>query len=241
MALTFFSSLDSCVIQPVGRVSSFYLSFLESRSNAVDQDETGVSEAKQESGDSEAKDESDWNAVWASGTHQGELPPEEGGFDNHEVLEQFKIMAQHEALLRVKKDTGRDLECEERNGGNSRGVVLVKKNKLVFKTRLPEPKRITCVGTFPELREPSLPSFRPTPTFCGRTKQMEPEVTSGELVSGDEQVLMQQQVIQCLGCREKLRCKKKAMMVHCPNCSVESPAILTSTEREANNGVDKGF
>jgi hypothetical protein len=49
---------------------------------------------------------------------EGESPPEEIGFDNNEVLEQFKIMAQHEALLRVEKDTGRDLECEEPNEGN---------------------------------------------------------------------------------------------------------------------------
>jgi predicted RNA-binding Zn-ribbon protein involved in translation (DUF1610 family) len=216
-------------------MSSFYRSLLENP------DTTGVSEAKEESGDSEAKEESKWSEGWARGTQQGELPPEIGGFENHEVLEQFKIMAQHEALLRVKKDTGRDLECDEPNGGNSGGAVLVKKNKLLFKTRLPEAKRITCVGTFPELREPSLPSFRPTPTFFGRTEQMKPEVTSGELVLGDEQVPMQQQVIQCLGCRKKLRCKKKAMMVLCPNCSVESPAILTSTEREANNVSDNEF
>jgi hypothetical protein len=65
-------------------------------------------------------------------------------------------------------------------------VVLVKKKTLLFKTRLPEAKRITCVGMFAKLREPSLPSFGPTATFCGRKEQMEPEVTSGKLVSGDK-------------------------------------------------------
>jgi hypothetical protein len=221
------------IIQPIDRRSSFYLSFLASRSNvdAVDPGERAH--------DSEAREDSNWNAVWASGAQGGELPPGESGFDNHEVLEQFKIMAEHEALRRVKKETGKDLEgnLESHKGGKSPGVVLVRKNKMMFKTRLPKPKRIPYAGTFAELREPSLPSFRPTPIFCGRTEQMEPEVTPGELVSGDEQVPDEQRVVRCLGCREKLSCKQNAMMVSCPNCSVESPAISTRTGMEAYDEI----
>jgi hypothetical protein len=206
-------------------VSSFYLSFL-----GGDQDEPMDTTSNNQTHASEDNQESDWNDTWA---RQG--AQDENGFGNREILEQFKYFTKLEALRRVEQATGKKFEGnQERNkkGGESTRVILVKKNKMLLRTRLPEPKRITCAGTFAELQEPSLPSFRPTPTFCGRTKQMEPEVTSGELVFRDEQVPMQQRIIQCLGCREKLRCKQKAMMVHCPNCSVESPAILTSQEIE---------
>ena len=188
--------LTLCV-KPITRMSSFYRSFLESNTNI--------------------------NPLTLEDSVNSIDSPNDLGIDDDEVLEQYRRLAVHEAHLRLKNATGVDLDHREKV---SNQVKQVKTNKMLLKVQLPQPKPITTTSNnMPELREPSLSSFRCAPVFCGRRTQIEPEVTPGELVLRDDDVPVDHQVIQCLGCREKLCCKRRAMMVRCPNCSIESPAI----------------
>lgn len=155
-------------------------------------------------------------------------------FGDDEVLEQYKIMAQHEARVRVKANIGFDIqEYESRNkatGPTDKWVMYggIKKPNV----RLPEPKRLpptTCKDLQPE--EPPLLPPRPNTKFVHQKSKRVPELMPGATArgSGLQSVSPGEHMVRCLGCRSNLRVDQKATLVRCSaeNCNVISPASST--------------
>lgn len=155
-----------------------------------------------------------------------------GGFDDEEVLEQYRIMAQHEANLRVKENTGFDIaEYQKRRKlqGNEptdkRGLYGGGKKP---KIRLPEPRKFLSSTATPKPEEPPLPQPRLLHTkFLKQEQPFVPELCPGVTVRGGSTVPHDEHIVRCLGCRGQLRVKILATLVSCPDCNTVSPASST--------------
>jgi hypothetical protein len=154
-----------------------------------------------------------------------------GGFDDEEVLEQYRLMAQHEANLRVKENTGFDIaEYEKRRKlqGNEptdkRGLYGGGKKP---KIRLPDPKKVVSSSATPKPEEPPLPPPRLNASFLKQQQPFVPELCPGVTVRGGATVPTDEHIVRCLGCRGQLRVKILATLVSCPDCNTVSPASST--------------
>lgn len=154
--------------------------------------------------------------------------------DEDEVLEQYKIMAQFEASLRVTDNTGFDMAEYEK-----RRKLQPEPEKTEYytgsstpKPRLPEPRPIHSAtggassSTKPE--EPPLPPPRPNRRFLdpSRTRSV-PELMMGTVVRGQPHLPPGEHFVRCLGCKTRLSVDLQASLVSCPDCSTVSPASST--------------
>lgn len=153
------------------------------------------------------------------------------GFENEQVLEQYRIMARHEARQLVKDNLGYDpvermkerLAEQEFNGAGN----LKKETQQVSLPPMSVPKISHDIDTNLCLPKGELPPSRfMEPTAMKR----ENELVTGKLISttGDSEGIMAH-VVRCLGCRSHLQVPVSATMVHCSGCATISPA--TSTRR----------
>jgi hypothetical protein len=168
------------------------------------------------------------------------IPVEEnvfGTFDDKEVLEQYRMMAQLEARTRVKENLGFDiLEYEKRRKLTSSEQA----DHQTFggfgarpKIRLPPPNPVHT-STVPNLK-PEEPPFPPVSTSWNASKFLnhripqprDPDLGMGTSVRGGATIPHDEHVVRCLGCRGQLRVKLTATLVQCPECSTVSPASST--------------
>jgi hypothetical protein len=168
-------------------------------------------------------------------TDSGEQPEEDlSGFGDVEVLEQYKIMALHEARVRVKANIGFDIQEKESEnkatGPTDKRSMYggIKKPNV----RLPEPKRLppkTCKELQPE--EPPLLPPRPSTKLVQQKSKRVPELMPGATARGGglQSISPGEHMVRCLGCRSNLRVDQKATLVRCcaENCNVISPASST--------------
>lgn len=166
------------------------------------------------------EEESNW-ASWSGGGGPNENEPTP--FDDHEIMEQYRIMAEHEAHLRLKTTTGIDMEDNQKRTPVI-GRVEDGYRKMLLTPRLPEPRRVTVTISMPQLQEPTLPSLPLSQEHWGRRSQIR-QVSPGVIVSRTEEVSAEEQLLKCLGCGKELRVRRRAMFARCPSCSAESPAI----------------
>jgi len=153
------------------------------------------------------------------------------GFGDKEVLEQYRIMAQCEARLRVKENIGFDMdEYEEThklsNSENTDKRELYGVTKKP-KFRLPEPKRTCPESTKLTTEAPPFLPPRPDPKLVQQKCKRVPELQTGTLSRGDAISPAGQHTVRCLGCRSSLQVNQRASLVRCPECSVISPASST--------------
>mmetsp|Transcript_31913 Transcript_31913/g.52654 ORF Transcript_31913/g.52654 Transcript_31913/m.52654 type:complete len:288 (+) Transcript_31913:102-965(+) len=202
--------LDDGFIQPPdgGRANSWYMEALQQGNSPADLDNILGTASAEESNESGF-----------------------GGFDDEEVLEQYRIMAHHEANLRVKENTGFDIaEYEKRRklqGGeptDKRGLYGGGKKP---KIRLPDPKKFLSSSSTPKPEEPPLPTPKLNKKFLKQEQPFIPELCPGVTVRGGATVPNNEHIVRCLGCRGQLRVKILATLVSCPDCNTVSPASST--------------
>jgi hypothetical protein len=197
-------------------------------------------------GDLQAFLNDDSHAGAASGSGASNLLVD--GFENTEVLEQYRIIAHHEARQRVKENLGYDpverMQEEQLNskqgssrsgGGGGGGSGSGKKETTVSKVTLPPmcPPAVIPAATFSIcLPKQPLPECRfLAPTVTPR----QPELCKGQVVPGTSgsssnhsRVDSSREIVaRCLGCRSHLQVPIHATLVHCPQCSTISPATST--------------
>ena len=149
----------------------------------------------------------------------GDKPDE---FGDEQVLEQYRIMAQHEAALRVKENIGFDIEEYERtHKPPEKATAKSKKCKI----RLPERTRID--SQVPPREEPPMQPPRPNLKLVQQKCKRVPDLCLGTLVRGSHKVPPDEHVVRCLGCHGNLRVKQYATLVTCPACNVTCPASST--------------
>jgi len=173
------------------------------------------------------------------------------GFDDEEVLEQYRIMAQHEASLRVKERTGFDLrEYEKKRAAEEEQNAHDAKPKAP-KSRLPEPARVTDSwrggsgggGSTSSLggsghhnhhhgdKPEEAPMIRPklNSKFIKQRRRQVPELCGGTSSSARGSISSSQEehVVRCLGCRNANKVHVLATLVSCPDCRTVSPASST--------------
>ena len=181
--------------------------------------------------------EGDWTAEWAASETQQQdgFPVEDlNQFGNREmILEQYRIVAEHEAYLRLKKITGLDMEeyrqrfkDDKDNAPSASGRIdAAGYRRALLTPRFPEPRRVTVTNSIPKLHEPTLPPLPRNIVSDRPRSQIAPEVSPGVIFLHGEEVPLEEKVLQCYGCRKKLRVKQNAMIVSCPNCGAENPSI----------------
>ena len=161
-------------------------------------------------------------------------PGNNDGFDDEEVLEQYRIMAQHEANLRVKENTGFDMADYEKRR-KMQGNEPVNKKALYgggkkSKIRLPDPKKIIgpASGSAPKPEEPPLPTPKLNTRFQKQKHLRVPEMCAGmKFEHGSVLNQSEEHAVRCLGCKIRLRVKLLATLVSCPECNTVSPASST--------------
>ena len=182
----------------------------------------------------------DMNAISAALKEDEAL---EAGFDDEEVLEQYRIMAQHEAALRVKTNMGFDLDDYEKRR-KSEGNAGKDKKELYGggkkpKLGLPPPQVIlsptnnhhnsTGLSSPPVIALADRRSGRTSASYQSflldqqRKAEKLPELSQGEQVRTTE-AEEGEHVVRCWGCRSNLRVNYVATLVQCPECHTVSQA-----------------
>lgn len=156
------------------------------------------------------------------------------GFGVDEVLEQYRIMAQHEARLRVKANIGFDIDEYE---NENKATVPTDKRSIYGGIKkptvcLPEPKRRPQrLSTQLQPEEPPLLPPRPNTKLVQQKSKRVPELLPGSAIrgGGPQSIPPGEHMVRCLGCRSNLRVNQKATLVSCPDseCKVISPASST--------------
>jgi predicted RNA-binding Zn-ribbon protein involved in translation (DUF1610 family) len=157
------------------------------------------------------------------------------GFDDEEVLEQYRIMAQHDAISRVKENTGFDMAEYEKKKKMQGEDPHQKKKGLTgggnqARMRLPQPKRIQSLTiSTPKPEEPDFPPPKFNTRFLRQSMIRVPELCQGISILGGASatVASDEHNVRCLGCRCQLRVKILATLVSCPDCGTVSSASST--------------
>jgi hypothetical protein len=166
--------------------------------------------------------------------------------DNDEVLEQYRIMAQLEAHLRVKENTGFDMaEYQEQRRTKQAAAAAAAAAAAVNKPPgscylystgrlpppiLPEPRMVKewSNSLVPEDRPLQAPTpstrLRACSSMTRGNNNVVPEVCEGVVVRGKTTTPDGEHLVQCLGCKLTLRVHMMASLVSCPECSTISPA-----------------
>lgn len=159
---------------------------------------------------------------------------ETGMVGDVEVLEQYRIMAQCEARLRVKESIGFDLEeyeathklsCEETTDKRA----LYGGSSSLKKFRLPDQKRPSpsdCTK-FLKPQEPPLLPPRPNIKLVKQKGKRVPELLTGTVSRERDSIPPGEHAVRCLGCRCSVQVNQLATLVKCPVCNVISPASST--------------
>ena len=172
--------------------------------------------------------------IFGSGSASGEFD-NSYGFDDEEVLEQYRIMAQHDAISRVKENTGFDMaEYEKKKKMQGEDPHLKKKGlaggRKQSRMRLPQPKRIqSTTNSTPKPEEPEFPPPKFNTRFLHQSMIRVPELCQGISVLGGASLTVapDEHNVRCLGCRCQLRVKILATLVSCPDCGTVSSASST--------------
>lgn len=156
---------------------------------------------------------------------------EHQGYDK-EVLEQYRIMAQCEAQLRVKENIGFDMQeyqashkLNDEPATDKRALFGVSSKKSKF--RLPEPKRPSPESTKLKTEEPPLLPPRPDLKLVQQKCKRVSELLEGTVSKDTSTVPRGDHKVKCLACRCTLQVNQLATLVKCPECSVISPASST--------------
>lgn len=193
-----------------------------SRFAALPENETDLKEPPQRN----SFDEAEYGKIIEESERGGETGF--GGLDDEEILEQYRIMAQHEASFRVKENTGFDItEFQKRRkmqGEERKGEKSLYRNGKKSKARLPEPKKFHTYPVTPKIDEPPVPMPKSKSRFVEQTQERIPELCPGTM-GGDP--ASDEHIVRCLGCRGQLRVKILATLVSCPECNTVSPASST--------------
>ena len=178
----------------------------------------------------------DMNAIHAALREDEAL---EAGFDDREVLEQYRIMAQLEAKERVKANTGFDMEDYEKRRKATGSETKDKKEMFGGgkKPHLPLPPPHHVISSSTSNGSMSSP---PTLTLSHQRgsisenyrrfmeeqelkEEISPELTEGEKTglthSGEGN-----HHVRCWGCKENLGVNYVATLVQCPCCGTVSQA-----------------
>lgn len=168
----------------------------------------------------------------------------EAGFDDEEVLEQYRIMAQHEATLRVKANTGFDMADYEKRrkvtGNETKDKKELYGGGKKPKLGLPPPQVILSSAnnhhnSTTGLSSPPLISLTDRRNgshsdnyslFLDQQKKKAdalPELSQGDVVRST-QTAEGELVVRCWGCRLNLRVNYIATLVRCPECGTVSQA-----------------
>lgn len=188
----------------------------------------------------------DMNAISAAADAVREEDALDAGFDDEEVLEQYRIMAQHEATLRVKANTGFDVaDYEKRRKDPSACGKDAKDKKGLYgggkkpKLGLPAPQPVLSLSgishSSPGLSSPPILPLSVSVLSCQsanyhqfledqqRRAEALPEMSKGEVVR-NTQMVDGEHVVRCWGCRVNLRVNYIATLVQCPECQTVSQA-----------------
>lgn len=164
--------------------------------------------------------------------NQGESHNHNDIGDTVDIREQYRIMAQMEANLRVKDTTGFDMDEykeharrleEERAQQEERSLPQY---PTKFKARLPEFQQSTRTNSScPE--EPSLPFTRANRRYNQKGgRDRVPELCPGVVVAAtNEAIDAKSNVVNCWGCGVYLQFKILATLVQCPECMTISPVV----------------
>lgn len=183
----------------------------------------------------------DTNAIEAALREEEAL---EAGFDDEEVLEQYRIMAQHEATLRVKANTGFDMEDYEKrrkvHGNETKDKKELYGGGKKPKLGLPPPQPVISStdnhhNSHGSLTTPPLAALAERASGATsdnyllflhaqqRKASALPELSRGEPVRAAE-AEDGEHVVRCWGCRSSLRVNYIATLVQCPECNTVSQA-----------------
>ncbi len=154
-------------------------------------------------------------------------------FGDREVLEQYRIMAQCEARLRVKENIGFDMEEYEathklETEKTDKRTLFGGRNKK-SKFRLPEPARPKPSATKLQPEEPPLLPPRPDLKLVQQNTKRGASGLQTGLIGTSDDLPPQDRKVKCLGCRRSLQVNITTTLVRCPECNVVSPA--TSARR----------
>jgi hypothetical protein len=136
-------------------------------------------------------------------------------------------MAQLEAQLRVKDNTGFDMtEYQERRRSQTESAGTEGYYKgMLPKPLVPEPRGVTSLASAVPEEPPLLQSSRLSRRFLQvRPPPRVPELCPGGVVRGQSTLPDGEHLVRCLGCRVNLRVNMMASLVSCPECSTVSPA-----------------
>lgn len=179
----------------------------------------------------------DMNAISAAVASVQDDDALESGFDDEEVLEQYRIMAQHEATLRVKANTGFDMADYEKRRKASGNEMKDKKEMFGGgkkpKIGLPPPQPVLSQSGHSNAGlsiPPPLPlnndaseNYRQFIENMKKRATTLPELSQGEVVRST-QTSEGVHVVRCWGCRANLRVNYVATIVQCPECQTVSQA-----------------
>jgi hypothetical protein len=183
--------------------------------------------------DGSARNES--SGGFSGGASNSSLAFIDGLFENNEVLEQYRIIAHHEAHQRVKENLGYDpvermeeelLNVKEGGNHSSGGGKKVTANKKVTLPPMCPPTVVPAAKTGICLPKRALPqsSFL-VPTATPRQEEL---CEGGDIPAGNVRVDSETAVVvRCLGCRANMQAPVHATLVHCATCSTISPATST--------------
>jgi hypothetical protein len=154
------------------------------------------------------------------------------GFDDEEVLEQYRIMAQHEAAARVKESVGFDQAEYDERRKQQEDELKLQEYRAKLKITMAEPKlsaAFSSPGSMLKPEEPPLPPAVPNRKFIEQRAKRVPELCIGRPVGRGANVPDDEHVVTCLGpCRGGLLAVKTgATLVSCPTCKTVSPASST--------------
>lgn len=170
--------------------------------------------------------------------------PNNFGNDDAETIEQYRIMAQIEANIRVKDNTGFDMaEYQEQQlrleKERAKEDELLRRCHTNPKPRLPEIKfsgSLSRSSLSDNVRpeEPPLPFTRANRRYGqsgknSKDRETVPELCQGVLVTTPMHLetsassCSKETALQCLGCSEYLKVNSLAMLVQCPECLTISP------------------
>lgn len=168
------------------------------------------------------------------------------GSDDVDNFEQYRIMAQIEANIRVKDNTGFDMaEYQEQQmrleKEKAREDELLRVCHTKPKPRLPESNpsgSLSHPNNSDAFRpeEPPLPFTRANRQYGqsgknSKSRERVPELCQGVVVATPTQLersassASKETMLQCLGCSEYLRVESLATLVQCPECLTISPVM----------------
>eukprot|EP00531_Pseudo-nitzschia_arenysensis_P016232 CAMPEP_0116144910 /NCGR_PEP_ID=MMETSP0329-20121206/16283_1 /TAXON_ID=697910 /ORGANISM="Pseudo-nitzschia arenysensis, Strain B593" /LENGTH=175 /DNA_ID=CAMNT_0003640423 /DNA_START=118 /DNA_END=645 /DNA_ORIENTATION=+ len=154
--------------------------------------------------------------------------------DTVDIREQYRIMAQMEANLRVKDTTGFDMDeykeqarqiQEERAQEEERSLPQY---PTKLKARLPEFQQSTRTSGSSRPEEPPLPFTRANRRYNQKGgRERVPELCQGVVVAANNGALDDDKnnIVKCWGCSVYLEFNILATLVQCPECLTISPVV----------------